>query len=63
MTDHSFHTTRWSLVSQLRVGGDATGARVALGELCQLCWFPIYAFVRRTGMSCGRRGGCDAGVF
>lgn len=48
---HSFHTTRWSLVSRLRPGGDTSGARVALGELCQRCWFPIYAFVRRSGQA------------
>ncbi|MGV3659286.1 MAG: RNA polymerase sigma factor [Prosthecobacter sp.] len=46
---HSFHTTRWSLVSRLRPGSDASGARAALGELCQRCWFPIYAYVRRSG--------------
>jgi DNA-directed RNA polymerase specialized sigma24 family protein len=63
MTDHSFHTTRWSLVSQLRVGGDATGARVALGELCQRCWFPIYAFVRRTGMTAADAEDATQGFF
>lgn len=46
---NDFHTTRWSLISQMRHGSDPDGARVALGELCQRCWFPIYAFVRRGG--------------
>ena len=48
MIDHSFHTTRWSLVSQLRASGDELSYRVALGELCQRSWFPIYAYARRT---------------
>ena len=51
MTDHSFHTTRWSLVSRMRDEQDSAAARVALGDLCQRCWFPIYAFVRRSGAS------------
>lgn len=46
---HSFHTTRWSLVSQLRAESDAAAAGQALAELCQRCWFPIYAYVRRSG--------------
>ena len=46
---HHFDTTRWSLVSQLRAGDDTSAAQVALAELCQRCWFPIYAFVRRRG--------------
>jgi DNA-directed RNA polymerase specialized sigma24 family protein len=50
MTDHSFHTTRWSLVSRMRDEQDSAAARVALGDLCQRCWFPIYAFVRRSGV-------------
>ncbi len=46
---HSFHTTRWSLVSRLRTQNDEAAAGRALAELCQRCWFPIYAFVRRSG--------------
>jgi RNA polymerase sigma factor (sigma-70 family) len=47
--DYQFHTTRWSLLSQMRSSGDTSDARKALSELCQLNWFPVYAFVRRTG--------------
>lgn len=61
--DHIFHTTRWSLVSQLRAGGDDSRARVALGELCQRNWFPIYAFVRRTGMSAADAEDATQGFF
>ncbi len=60
---HSFHTTRWSLVSQLRAGRDDSAARVALGELCQQCWFPIYAFVRRAGMSAADAEDATQGFF
>jgi RNA polymerase sigma factor (sigma-70 family) len=43
-----FATTRWSLV--LAAGGqtDARSAE-ALASLCELYWYPIYAFVRRQG--------------
>jgi DNA-directed RNA polymerase specialized sigma24 family protein len=63
MADHSFHTTHWSLVSQLRAGGDESAALVALGELCQRCWFPIYAFVRRTGMTAADAEDVTQGFF
>lgn len=47
--DHSFHTTRWSLLSQVRSNEDSAEANRALAELCQMNWFPVYAFVRRSG--------------
>lgn len=37
------------MVSRLRTEGDDAAASEALAELCQRCWFPIYAFVRRSG--------------
>jgi RNA polymerase sigma-70 factor (ECF subfamily) len=48
-TNHPFHTTRWSLLSQVRSSEDSGEAGRALAELCQRNWFPVYAFVRRTG--------------
>ncbi len=42
-----FHTTRWSLVT--RAGGAPEEARLALGELCEAYWYPLYAFLRRRG--------------
>jgi DNA-directed RNA polymerase specialized sigma24 family protein len=48
-TNHPFQTTRWSLLSQVRSSADSGEARHALAELCQRNWFPVYAFVRRTG--------------
>jgi RNA polymerase sigma-70 factor (ECF subfamily) len=32
-------------------GGDAP-ARVALAELCQAYWYPLYAFLRHSGIAC-----------
>lgn len=44
----AFATTRWSVVLAARAA-DATAARLALEILCRACWYPLYAFVRRTG--------------
>lgn len=47
---HVFATTHWSVV--LHAGrSDTTRARDALGKLCQVYWFPIYAYVRQRGYS------------
>ena len=46
----SFQTTRWSLV--VAAGGDnSSAARAALASLCELYWYPLYAYVRRHGYS------------
>ena len=43
-----FESTRWSLV--LRSRDENTGMRrKALSELCHAYWFPLYAFLRRSG--------------
>jgi RNA polymerase sigma factor (sigma-70 family) len=47
-----FATTRWSLVA----AAQGPAARQALAELCELYWYPVYAFVRRCG-----RPAVDAG--
>jgi len=45
-----FVTTHWSVV--LTAGsGDTTGARHALEKLCRAYWYPLYAYVRRRGVS------------
>jgi RNA polymerase sigma-70 factor (ECF subfamily) len=45
-----FATTRWSLV--MAAGDPASpNAASALASLCELYWFPVYAFIRRTGAS------------
>ncbi|HET6408321.1 MAG TPA: sigma-70 family RNA polymerase sigma factor [Chthoniobacteraceae bacterium] len=43
-----FGETRWSLVLAAQSGDEA---QLALAELCELYWYPLYAFVRRSGYS------------
>jgi RNA polymerase sigma-70 factor (ECF subfamily) len=43
-----FGETRWSLVIAAQSGDDV---RPALAELCSIYWYPLYAFVRRSGYS------------
>ena len=42
-----FLTTRWTMVS----AAGSENSSLALEELCQAYWFPLYAYVRRTGES------------
>ena len=44
---NAFHTTRWTIVMQAR--GDQPEARVALGQLCEAYWTPVFRFLRREG--------------
>jgi RNA polymerase sigma-70 factor (ECF subfamily) len=46
----AFATTHWSVVLAAR-SGDAAEASVALEKLCRTYWPPIYAFLRRQGIS------------
>lgn len=52
--DHSqyaaFPSTHWSLVRAVQ-GTDADEAARAMEELCRGYWYPIYAFLRRSGYS------------
>jgi len=43
-----FATTRWSVVLAAGEGG-TPGSREALARLCEIYWYPLYAFVRRWG--------------
>lgn len=45
-----FPSTRWSVV-KVAQGQDQTLAREALANLCQDYWYPIYAYLRRSGHS------------
>ena len=51
-----FATTRWSLVL---AAGQQTNARSgeALASLCEMYWYPVYAFIRRQG--CRAEDGAD----
>src|SRR5262245_12129768 len=44
-----FNTTCWSAV--VRAAGQDERGRQALTELCQAYWYPLYAFLRRTGLT------------
>jgi RNA polymerase sigma factor (sigma-70 family) len=43
-----FATTRWSLVLAAGHKTDA-GSAEALARLCEMYWYPVYAFIRRQG--------------
>lgn len=45
-----FPETRWSLVRDVR-GRPDTLAQRALNELCRSYWYPIYAYLRGSGLS------------
>lgn len=45
-----FNTTRWSLVARVAASSDHD-ARAALDELCRIYWRPVYAEIRRRGIS------------
>jgi RNA polymerase sigma-70 factor (ECF subfamily) len=45
---HAFQTTRWTLVERANGALDAEAAE-ALATLCDAYWYPIYAFIRRSG--------------
>ena len=44
----AFPMTRWTLITRSQ-GETAAEATVAMEELCQRYWYPIYAFIRRKG--------------
>ncbi len=44
----TFATTQWSLVAEAG-GTGSPECRAALSTLCELYWYPLYAFVRRKG--------------
>lgn len=45
-----FPTTHWTLV-QIVQGGDKKQAALALEDLCSRYWYPVYAYLRRSGRS------------
>ena len=42
--------TQWSLVLRAR-SDDSTVAQTALSQLCNRYWFPVYAYILKTGSS------------
>ncbi|MDA1260898.1 MAG: sigma-70 family RNA polymerase sigma factor [Planctomycetota bacterium] len=51
-----FTTTRWSLVA--RASTPSPAADIAFGELLECYWYPLYAFLRRSGLE--DADACDA---
>jgi|HubBroStandDraft_6_1064221.scaffolds.fasta_scaffold426771_1 DNA-directed RNA polymerase specialized sigma24 family protein len=45
-----FHTTRWTLV-MASARDQSEAGRGAFAALCQIYWYPLYAFARRRGYS------------
>lgn len=43
-----FPTTHWTLIHQVQEGSPAEAAK-AMEEICHNYWFPIYAYLRRSG--------------
>lgn len=62
-----FATTRWTVVREAAGwdGGAAVGsaAQRAMAELCQAYWYPVYAFVRRSGRSAVEAEDLTQGFF
>lgn len=52
------HTTRWSVV--LAAGADSADA---LASLCESYWFPLYAFLRRSGHDADEASDLVQGFF
>src|SRR5687767_13436778 len=44
-----FATTRWSVVLLAAEGGEGEAARHSLEALCRSYWYPVYAYIRRSG--------------
>lgn len=58
----AFETTRWSVV--IAAGSaDSSAARAALATLCEAYWYPLYAYVRRHGVSADDARDLTQGFF
>ena len=49
-TNRKFPETRWSIILNLKKGSNKD-REIALEEICNLYWFPLYAFARNKGYS------------
>ena len=49
MSSGQFQTTRWTLIRSADKGTNSTASQNALAELCEIYWYPLYAFARRRG--------------
>jgi len=51
VANREFHTTRWSVIAAAASSGQSSDslAREALENLCNIYWYPLYAYIRRRG--------------
>ena len=61
-TQAQFAPTRWSVVLAAQDSGSPS-AEAALARLCEVYWYPIYAFLRRKGHSCHEAEDLTQGFF
>jgi RNA polymerase sigma-70 factor (ECF subfamily) len=62
MSNSNFASTNWSLVQRAgQKGGKDSSA--ALADLCERYWYPLYAFLRRKGLSQDRAEDLTQGFF
>jgi len=57
-----FHTTHWTAVLTAQTGQDAAAGE-ALASLCSTYWYPLYAFIRRSGFGCHDAEDLTQGFF
>ena len=51
MLARRFGTTQWDVVVAAGRAGAGADASAALSTLCETYWFPVYAYIRRSGKS------------
>ncbi len=61
-TQAQFAPTRWSVILAAQDSGSPS-AEAALARLCEVYWYPIYAFLRRKGHSCHEAEDLTQGFF
>ena len=52
LRSHQFETTLWHVVLRAKDRQDPLGTE-ALARLCEIYWYPLYAYARRSGLDAG----------
>ena len=58
-----FPQTRWTMVASAQTTTDESRRQKAMAELCQAYWYPLYAFLRRSGQSSADAEDLTQGFF